>query len=93
MVDYGAKAALLNVAKVLSQELGPRGIRINSVSPGPVDLWLGDHGVAATIGAATGVDPDTVREQAIAGIPTGRFTTRQRSPRSSRCSPLRAQRT
>jgi NAD(P)-dependent dehydrogenase (short-subunit alcohol dehydrogenase family) len=37
VVDYGAaKAALLNVAKVLSQELGPKSIRINSVSPGPV---------------------------------------------------------
>jgi len=36
-VDYGAaKAALLNVAKALSQELAPKGIRINSVSPGPV---------------------------------------------------------
>jgi len=38
VIDYGAaKAALLNVAKALSQELGPRGIRINSVSPGPVE--------------------------------------------------------
>ena len=77
VVDYGAaKAALLNVAKALSQELGPKGIRINSVSPGPVatDLWLGDHGVAATVGAATGVDPDAVRAQATAGMPTGRFT-------------------
>jgi NAD(P)-dependent dehydrogenase (short-subunit alcohol dehydrogenase family) len=78
VVDYGAaKAALLNVAKALSQELGPKGIRINSVSPGPVatDLWLGDHGVAATIGEAAGVDPDAVRDQATAAMPTGRFTT------------------
>jgi NAD(P)-dependent dehydrogenase (short-subunit alcohol dehydrogenase family) len=78
VIDYGAaKAALLNVAKALSQELGPKGIRINSVSPGPVatDLWLGEHGVAATLGDAAGVDPDAVREQAIAGMPTGRFTT------------------
>jgi NAD(P)-dependent dehydrogenase (short-subunit alcohol dehydrogenase family) len=77
VIDYGAaKAALLNVAKALSQELGPKGIRINSVSPGPVatDLWLGDHGVAATIGAATGVDPDGVRDQAMASMATGRFT-------------------
>jgi NAD(P)-dependent dehydrogenase (short-subunit alcohol dehydrogenase family) len=60
-----------------SQELGPKGIRINSVSPGPVatELWLGDHGVAATLGDASGVDPAAVREQAIAGMPTGRFTT------------------
>jgi len=37
VIDYGAaKAALLNVAKSLSQELGPLGIRITSVSPGPV---------------------------------------------------------
>ncbi len=77
-IDYGAaKAALLNVAKSLSQELGPKGIRINSVSPGQVatDLWLGAEGVAATVGKAVGVDPDAVRAQAIAGIPTGRFTT------------------
>jgi NAD(P)-dependent dehydrogenase (short-subunit alcohol dehydrogenase family) len=78
VVDYGAaKAALLNVAKALSQELGPNGIRINSVSPGPVatDLWLGDHGVAATIGATAGIDADAVRGQAVAAMPTGRFTT------------------
>jgi NAD(P)-dependent dehydrogenase (short-subunit alcohol dehydrogenase family) len=78
VIDYGAaKAALLNVAKALSQELAPHGIRIASVSPGQVetDLWLGDDGVAATIGRATGVAADSVREQAIAGIPTGRFTT------------------
>jgi NAD(P)-dependent dehydrogenase (short-subunit alcohol dehydrogenase family) len=39
------------------------------------DLWLGDNGVAATIGAATGIDPGTIREQAITSMPTGRFTT------------------
>jgi NAD(P)-dependent dehydrogenase (short-subunit alcohol dehydrogenase family) len=77
VIDYGAaKAALLNVSKALSQELGPQGIRINCVSPGQVatDLWLGDDGVAATVGRASGVDPATVREQAAAGIPSGRFT-------------------
>ncbi|HEU0317561.1 MAG TPA: SDR family NAD(P)-dependent oxidoreductase [Solirubrobacteraceae bacterium] len=79
VIDYGvAKAALVNLAKALSQELAPQGIRINSVSPGPVstDLWLGDDGVAATIGRATGTDRDAVRAQVIAGgIVTGRFTT------------------
>jgi NAD(P)-dependent dehydrogenase (short-subunit alcohol dehydrogenase family) len=81
VVDYGAaKAALVNVAKALSQELAPKGIRINSVSPGPVatDLWLGEDGVAATIGRATGADPDAVRDAVIdQGIPTGRFSTPQ----------------
>jgi NAD(P)-dependent dehydrogenase (short-subunit alcohol dehydrogenase family) len=78
VIDYGAaKAALLNVAKSLSQELGPQGIRITSVSPGPVatDLWLGEDGVAATIGRATGTGSDAIRAQAVAGMPTGRFTT------------------
>jgi NAD(P)-dependent dehydrogenase (short-subunit alcohol dehydrogenase family) len=78
VIDYGAaKAALLNVAKALSQELGPKNIRINSVSPGPVatDLWLGDHGVAATIGEAGGSGADAVREGVISAMPTGRFTT------------------
>jgi NAD(P)-dependent dehydrogenase (short-subunit alcohol dehydrogenase family) len=78
VIDYGAaKAALLNVAKALSQELGPKGIRINSISPGPVatDLWLGDTGVAATIGATTGVGAAAVRDQATAAMATGHFTT------------------
>jgi NAD(P)-dependent dehydrogenase (short-subunit alcohol dehydrogenase family) len=80
VMDYGAaKAALVNLTKALSQELGPRGIRINSVSPGPVstEFWLGPDGVAATVGAATGVDADTARERIVAsmgGIPSGRFT-------------------
>ncbi len=80
-VDYGAaKAALVNLSKSISQEFGPRGIRINDVSPGPVstDLWLGKDGVAATVGKAMGVDPETAKAKVIAsigGIATGRFTT------------------
>jgi NAD(P)-dependent dehydrogenase (short-subunit alcohol dehydrogenase family) len=80
VMDYGAaKAALVNLTKALSQEFGPRGIRINSVSPGPVstEFWLGPDGVAATVGAAMGVDADTARERIVAGmggIPLGRFT-------------------
>ena len=78
VIDYGAaKAALLNTAKALAEELAPRGIRVNSVSPGPVetDLWLGDDGVAANVARAAGIEPAAVREQATAGIATGRFST------------------
>jgi NAD(P)-dependent dehydrogenase (short-subunit alcohol dehydrogenase family) len=78
VIDYGAaKAALVNVAKSLSQELGSQGIRITSVSPGPVatDLWLGESGVAETVGQATGAGADAVREEMTANMPTGRFTT------------------
>jgi NAD(P)-dependent dehydrogenase (short-subunit alcohol dehydrogenase family) len=80
-IDYGAaKAALVNLTKALSQEFGPRGIHINAISPGPVstDLWLGKDGVAATVAAASGVDPETAKKNVIAsigGIATGRFTT------------------
>lgn len=80
-IDYGAaKAALVNLTKALSQEFGPNGIRVNTVSPGPVstELWLGENGVANTVAKATGVDPETARKEIVAGmggIPTGRFTT------------------
>lgn len=80
-IDYGAaKAALVNLTKTLSQEFGPKGIRVNAISPGPVatDLWLGEHGVAETVAAATGTDADTARAQVVAGIggfATGNFTT------------------
>ena len=77
-IDYGvAKAAVVNLSKSLSQEFGPKGIRVNCVSPGQVstDLWLGEHGVAATFADATGIDADTIRTTAAAAIATGRFST------------------
>jgi len=77
-IDYGAaKAAVVNLSKSLSQEFGPKGIRVNCVSPGQVgtDLWLGEHGVAETFAKTTGVDADTIRANAAAAIATGRFTT------------------
>jgi NAD(P)-dependent dehydrogenase (short-subunit alcohol dehydrogenase family) len=77
VMDYSAaKAALLNFAKSLSKEVGPSGIRVNSVDPGPVatDLWLGATGVAETVGAAKGVTPQQVAESALSGTATKRFT-------------------
>lgn len=75
VIDYSAaKAALANLSKSLSKEFGPRGIRINTVSPGPVetDLWLGEHGVARTVAGAGEAD-DVVQQQAAAAA-TGRFS-------------------
>ena len=77
VVDYSAaKAALANFSKSLSKEVGPRGIRVNTVSPGPVEtaLWLGDDGVAQTVAMASHADPAAVAAQAAAGAVTGRFT-------------------
>ena len=66
VLDYSAaKAALVNVAKSLSKEFGPRGIRVNTVDPGPVatDLWLGADGVAARVGKKSGQRPETSPRQ------------------------------
>ncbi|HEY3511011.1 MAG TPA: SDR family oxidoreductase [Kribbella sp.] len=77
VIDYSAaKAALRSFCKSLSKELGPAGVRVNTVSPGPVEtaLWLGPGGVAETLSRAQGVDAATVREAAVADTPTRRFT-------------------
>jgi NAD(P)-dependent dehydrogenase (short-subunit alcohol dehydrogenase family) len=77
VVDYGAaKAALANLSKSLSKEFGPRGVRFNTVSPGPVEtgLWLGDQGVAATVARTGQGDAAAVAAAAVAGTATGRFT-------------------
>jgi NAD(P)-dependent dehydrogenase (short-subunit alcohol dehydrogenase family) len=77
VIDYSAaKAALASFSKALSKEFGPRGIRVNTISPGPVatDLWLGGQGVAATLSQATGAKPEEVVDEAAHQSPTGRFT-------------------
>jgi len=80
VVDYSAsKAAVWNLSKSLSKEYGPRGLRFNTISPGPVStpLWLGDTGVAATVAKSMGVTSDEARARIIAGgggFSTGRFT-------------------
>lgn len=77
VIDYCAsKAALANFSKALSKEVGPQGVRVNTVSPGPVetDLWLGEEGVASTVGRASGSEPGEVVKQVAGSTVTGRFT-------------------
>ena len=66
-VYAATKAALLSLSKTLSNELLSRGVRVNAVSPGPVETPLYDK---------LGI-PEAYREQAIkdiaATIPFGRF--------------------
>jgi NAD(P)-dependent dehydrogenase (short-subunit alcohol dehydrogenase family) len=68
-VYAATKAAFLNMSKTLSSELLGRGIRVNAVSPGPVETPLYDK---------LGI-PDAYREQLnksiTASIPFGRFGT------------------
>jgi NAD(P)-dependent dehydrogenase (short-subunit alcohol dehydrogenase family) len=77
VMDYSAaKAALASFSKALSKEAGPHGIRVNTISPGPVatDLWLGPAGVAATVSRATGARPADIQSQAAHQSLTGRFS-------------------
>lgn len=78
IVDYSAtKAAMANYAKSVSKEFGPKGIRVNTISPGPVatDLWLADGGIAEQFAAASGATPDDIVSSVSSGAATGRFTT------------------
>ncbi len=62
-VDYGAaKAGLSNLSKALSEEFAPRGIRVNTVSPGPVmtPWWTDDGGAADIIAGQACSDRETV---------------------------------
>jgi NAD(P)-dependent dehydrogenase (short-subunit alcohol dehydrogenase family) len=80
VIDYSAaKAALVNFSKALSKEAGPRGIRVNTVSPGPVatDLWLGQQGVASALSTSLGGSPSDYEQNAVGGTATRRFTTPQ----------------
>ncbi|MFF2194264.1 SDR family oxidoreductase [Streptomyces sp. NPDC058157] len=77
VIDYSVgKAALANFSKGVSKEVGGRGVRVNTVSPGPVetDLWLAGDGVAATVSRATGMTPQEVAAQAAGATVTGRFS-------------------
>lgn len=69
---YGAsKAALISLAKTLSAELLPRGIRVNVVSPGPI---------STPIYGKLGLDAANLEKTAAgiqAQIPLGRFGTPQ----------------
>ena len=66
---YGAiKAALAHVAKGLSRELAPGGVRVNTVSPGPT---YSEDGIWAQVEAE---NPERFR-QSIAAFPLGRMAT------------------
>lgn len=80
ILDYSAtKAALANLAKGLSAEFGPRGVRVNVISPGPVStpLWLAEGGVGEQFGGDSGASAQEVLQSVVSRAATGRATTAQ----------------
>ncbi|YCK33021.1 SDR family NAD(P)-dependent oxidoreductase [Actinomadura sp. ATCC 39365] len=82
-VDYGAaKAAMNHVSKAVSEEYGPQGVRVNTISPGPVltDWWTKDGGAADVIAGMAGASKEDVIAQVAPGmmkLATGRLVSPQ----------------
>src|SRR3989449_7054923 len=69
-----AKAALTNYSKGLSKEIGPHGIRVNSVAPGFTETKAAE-GLIERLATQAGTSPTAAREklmESLGGIPLGR---------------------
>jgi NAD(P)-dependent dehydrogenase (short-subunit alcohol dehydrogenase family) len=69
-----AKAALTNYSKGLSNEVGPKGIRVNTVAPGFIETTAA-LGLIERLAKSAGTDQATARQglmDSLGGIPLGR---------------------
>ncbi|HEY1177460.1 MAG TPA: SDR family oxidoreductase [Phytomonospora sp.] len=81
-----SKAALTALGKALAIEFGPKGVRVNTVSPGPVStaVWTDPKGFSGALADSLGVPHDAFVEATIARMApdTGRITTPEEVARS-----------
>jgi len=69
-----AKGALSTYNKGLANEVGPKGVRVNMISPGFIET-SGAHGMIVQLAQSSGTSEDAARQQImnmIGGIPIGR---------------------
>ncbi|VXB90596.1 NAD(P)-dependent dehydrogenase (Short-subunit alcohol dehydrogenase family) [Aeromicrobium sp. 9AM] len=74
-----AKAALTNFGTALSEELAPQGIRVNTISPGPVrtPLWMAPGGFAHVMTEGTDTTPAEFMDRVLPesmNVATGRVS-------------------
>ncbi|GGN88803.1 3-oxoacyl-ACP reductase [Streptomyces albiflavescens] len=73
-----AKAAVTAIGKALSEEFGPQGVRVNTISPGLVNtsVYSDPNGAVAQWAAASGMSLADFRQQMVKGqnVTTGRMT-------------------
>jgi NAD(P)-dependent dehydrogenase (short-subunit alcohol dehydrogenase family) len=73
MTAGAANAADLNFASSIADQYGPKGIRVNTVNPGPVDTDRWDT-LEKAFARDMGVDQTEARARAEASIPLGKIT-------------------
>src|SRR5207249_9784609 len=69
-----AKGALSTYSKGLANEVGPRGVRVNLISPGFIET-SGAHGMIMQLAKSEGIDENAARQKImdlLGGIPLGR---------------------
>jgi NAD(P)-dependent dehydrogenase (short-subunit alcohol dehydrogenase family) len=81
IAQSAAKAALSNLGKSLAEEFGGRGLRVNTISPGPVwtDLWTSPGGPGDVLARQAGIAREdfAAKLPTTVGVSTGRFTEPQ----------------
>lgn len=72
MTAGAANAADINFAASLAEQYGPKGIRVNTVNPGPVDTDRWD-GLEKAFARDMGVTQEVAHELAVKSMPLGRI--------------------
>ena len=67
-VYAASKAAVRSLARTLARELLPRGVRVNAISPGPIDTGILD-------GVLSAEEAERFKRERVADNPMGRFGT------------------